>query len=160
MSESPASRRRPALPLHLDRRGVSVIETALLLPLLLSLLFLVIETGIYFTLQSSLDIGVLTTAETLRASWLGATSCSPSATTLKTSIRTNGGAPLSLTTLAVDIRQLATLSSAAVAIVDGSADTGGSGIAMVLRAQTTMSLLPVGTPVTVAATSIVRCPLY
>ncbi|MGD0105948.1 MAG: TadE/TadG family type IV pilus assembly protein [Rhodopila sp.] len=154
------SGRHRLLGLARDRRGVAVIEAVFVLPLFLSLMFVIIEIGIYFMLQSSLDVGVLTTAETLRTTWQGATSCSPSPSTLKTSIRTNGGALLSLSNLAVDVRLLSTLSSSAVAIVDGGVDSGGSGLAMVLRAQTTMPMLPGVTLLTMTSASIVRCPLY
>lgn len=154
--------RRKVLSLRRDRRGVALIEAAMVLPPFLTLIFMIIEVGIYFTLQSSLDAGVLAEAETLRTSMAaGSAFTAPTATVLKAAIAKNGGAVLLVGNLAVDVRQLATLSSGGtIAVADGSYDWGGSGSILVLRAQTTMPFLPSTTLLTLMATSIVRRPPY
>ena len=138
-----------------------MIEAVFVLPPFLSLLFLILVIGVYFTLQSSLDVGVLTTAETLRTNmFVGSSYSPPTAAVLKSAIRNNGGAVLSLSNLAVDVRQLSTLSSGPVAVVDGSDDWGGSGSILIVRAQTTMLFLPGTTVLTMTSTSMIRRPPY
>ena len=157
----PPPARRPPAALRRDRRGVALIEAALVLPPFLALLFVSIELGIYFTLQSALDLGVLTTAETLRTNMaVGRTYTAPTASVLKAAIAANGGAVLLVASLAVDVRQLSTLSAANQPVVDGVDDWGGSGAILVVRAQTTMPLLPGATLLTMNATAIVRRPPY
>ena len=51
--------RHPLRGLGSDRRGVAVIEAVFVLPPFLSLLFLILVIGVYFTFQSSLDVGFL-----------------------------------------------------------------------------------------------------
>jgi hypothetical protein len=62
--------------------------------------------------------------------------------------------------ISVDVRQLSTLSTASVAVLDGSDDWGGSGSILVVRAQTTMPFLPATTLLTLNSTAIVRRPPY
>lgn len=144
-----------------DRRGIAAIEAAFVVPPFVLLLFLIIETGVYFILQSALDVGVLSTAESLRTSMsVGSGFSPPAAATLKSTITSNGGAVLSVSAVSVDVRQLATLSAGAVAIADGSDDWGGSGSVLVVRAQATMLFLPGFTAPTIVSTSIVRRPSY
>jgi Flp pilus assembly protein TadG len=153
---------RPTLLARLrDRRGIAMIEAAFVLPPLLSMLFLIIELGVYFVLQSALDLGVLTTAETLRTNMaVGRTYTTPTASAVKAAIASNGGAVMAVANLAVDVRQLSTLSAAATPVVDGTYDWGGSGSVLILRAQTTMPLLPGTSLLTLVSTSIVRRPPY
>jgi Flp pilus assembly protein TadG len=144
-----------------DRSGVAAIEAAFILPPFLILIFLIIETGAYFTLQASLDAGVLTAGETLRTAMLaGSAFAPPTAAALKTTIITNGGALLSASAVILDVQALATLSAGAVAIVDGTVNWGGSGSVLILRAQATMPFLPGTTTVTMTSISILRRPPY
>jgi Flp pilus assembly protein TadG len=155
-----ATSRRRLFPWR-NRRGIAAIEAAFVLPPFITLLLLIIEVGVYFTLQSSLDTGVLATAETLRSNMVaGSAFAPPTAAALKTMIISNGGAILGVSSVAVDVRQLTTLSAGAVAVADGTDDWGGSGSVLVVRAQTTLPFLPGTTSLAVLATSIVRRPPY
>jgi Flp pilus assembly protein TadG len=159
MGERTTSRRW--LALWRNRRGVAAVEAAFVLPPFITLLLFIIEVGVYFTMQTSLDTGVLATAETLRSNMVvGSAFAPPTAAALKTMILSNGGAMLGVSNVAVDVRQLTTLSAGAVAVVDGSDDWGGSGAILVVRAQTTLPFLPGTTSLTVLSTSIVRRPPY
>ncbi len=152
---------RSPLSLRHDRRGLAAVETAFIMLPFLTLLFLIIELGIYFSMQSALDAGLLTTAEGLRSNLAASsTSSLPAAAALKTTISTNGGTLLSFSTLAVDVRQLSTLSAGAVAIADGTIESSVPGDVLVVRAQMTMPFVPGTTMATMTSTSIVRRPLY
>lgn len=162
MNESPNPAPEPRLSLRRDRRGVALIEAALVLPPFLTLLFLSIGVGIYFALQSSLDAGVLATAETLRTNMaVGSSYSQPTASDLSNWIAKNGGSVLLAANLSVDVSQLSTLSLNAKAVVAGTApDWGGSGSILVLRAQATTPFLPGATLLTLNSTSIIRRPPY
>jgi Flp pilus assembly protein TadG len=147
--------------LRRDRSGVTAIETALVLPPFVILLLMIIEVGIYFILQSSLDLGVLTTGEGLQTAMaVGRGYSPPDAAVLKASIAANGGAAILVANLAVDVRQLSTLSVGNQPVVDGSYDWGGSGSILVVRAQTTTQFLPGTSVLTMMSASIVRRPPY
>ena len=147
-----------------DRRGLAVIETAFVLPPFLTVMVMIVGVGIYFTLQSALDAGVLATAESLRSSMmLGTfTTSQISSTALKSAIASNGGAVMQVANLAVDVRQLSTRSAGSVAIVDGTNEYGASssGSILVVRAQSTLPFLPWVPALTIVSTSVIRRPPY
>jgi Flp pilus assembly protein TadG len=144
-----------------DSHGIATLEAAFVMPPFLFLLLLIVETGVYFILQSALDVGVLATAESLRSSMQAGSSFSPpTAAALKATINTNSGVPVGTSGLSVDVQQLTTLTAATVAITDGNDDWGGSGSVLVLRAQATMVFLPGFTPPVIRSTSVIRRPSY
>ena len=152
--------RTPAL-LPGDRRGVAGIEAALIMMTFITLIFMVIEVGIYFMMQSSLDIAVLTASETVRAAMQASSAYSPpSAATLKATIVTNGGAMLTSSTVVVDVNQLSTLSAGSVAVTDGSTNWGSSGGVVIVRAQATMTFQPSTLVLTAISTAILRRPTF
>ena len=112
-------------------------------------------------MQSSLDLGVLATAETLQTSMAAGSTFVPlTDTALKNSIAAKGGGVLSVANLTVDVQQLSTLSTATRAIGTGTDDWGGSGSILILRALTTTPYMPGSTLLPVASTSIIRRPPY
>jgi Flp pilus assembly protein TadG len=152
---------RPALSLRRDRRAAAAVEAALVIGPFLMLLFLIIQIGMYFTLQAALDTGVLGTAESLRARLLSSSSFSPpTAAALITEIVSNGGIVLGTFTVAVDVRQLSTLPGSAPVTAGGTTDWGTSGSVLILRAQATMPFLPSTALLTMTSTSIIRRPTY
>jgi Flp pilus assembly protein TadG len=145
-----------------DRRGVAAIETALVLTPFVTLLIGVLETGVYFTNQFSLDTGVLVTAETQSTAMMNTSPYSlPSVSTLKSSIATNGGSLVGVSNMIVDVRLLTNLTSSAVPISDGTQDiaTCAAGDILVLRAQASVKWLVAGfATLTIASSAIMRCP--
>jgi Flp pilus assembly protein TadG len=145
-----------------DRRGVSAIETGLLMTPFVTLLLGIISTGIYFTNQSSLDSGVLVTAETQGAAMLASSTYTlPSTSALKAAIASGGGSLLSASNMAVDVRLLTNLTNSAVPISDGTEDITScvSGDILVLRAQSSVNwLVPGFTTLSIASSAIMRCP--
>jgi Flp pilus assembly protein TadG len=151
-------RRRP----WRDRRGVTAVETGLLMAPFITLLIAVLQTGIYFTTQSALDTGVLNAAEALRVSLAaGASFSPPSNATLKSQISGGGGSMISTANLAVDVQQMTALAAGAVPISDGSLNWGGSDSVLVVRAQSAVSWIAAGSGwLTVTSMAIVRRPAY
>lgn len=144
-----------------DRQGVAAVEAALIMLTFVTMIFMVIEVGSYFMMQSSLDVAVLTASETVRAAMQLSSNCSAlNAATLKGIIVANGGAMLTSSTVAVDVHLLTTLSSGAVAVTDGSTDTVGSGSVVIVRATATMAFQPSTLVLTGMSTAILRCPWY
>jgi Flp pilus assembly protein TadG len=117
------------------RHGAAAIEFALLALPFITLMLFVLQMGIYFMAQTSLDTAVLSEAIALRNSIQASTNfVAPATTSVKTGVATSGGALLSTATLAVDVRQLTTLAGGITPIVDGVTDWGSSGSILVLRA--------------------------
>jgi Flp pilus assembly protein TadG len=161
MCQSGGAQRRTSAALGADRRGVAAVEAALIMLTFITLLFMVIEVGIYFIMQSSLDIAVLSASETIRtAMQLSSAYSPPNAATLKGTIVTNGGAMLTSSTVAVDVNQLSTLSAGAVTVTDGSTDWGSSGSVVIVRATATMTFQPSTLVLTAISTAILRRPAY
>lgn len=129
-----------------DRSAASAVEFALLMAPFFFLLMGVTQVGIFFMAQSALDTGVITTAETLRANFTtGTTATLLNAGQLKTSVSSSAGAMIANNaSLAVEIRQLSSLTSSSVPIVDGTVDYGPSTSTLVLRAQSTVVTLAPG----------------
>jgi hypothetical protein len=95
--------------------------------------------------QSALDTGVVRTAETLRTNFTtGSTATSLDASALKSSVVSSAGGMISNSNLSVELRQLSSLSSATVAITDGTVDYGSTTSTLVLRAQATVLTLAPG----------------
>lgn len=129
-----------------DRRGSSAVEFAIVaLPVLL-LMMGVIQVGLFYVAQASLDTGVIRTAEMLRNNFTtGTTATLPSAATLKENVSTAGGLMIQNNgNLSVELRQFSTLSAAIVAIQDGATDYGTKTSTVVLRAQATVPTLAPG----------------
>jgi Flp pilus assembly protein TadG len=125
---------RRALSLVRDKRGASAIEFAIVASPFFFLLMWILQLGIYFMTQVALDNGLIAEAEIVRAALV--TGTLPSAATIKTGVVTAAGALVSNnSTLKVEIRTIADLSSGAVAIVDGATDYGTTTSTLVLRAS-------------------------
>lgn len=130
----------------IDRRASSAVEFAILAAPFFYLLMGIAQVGIFYMAQSALDTGVIKTAETLRTNFTtGTTATLLDAGALKTSVATSAGAMvINNATLSVEIRQLSSLSSGIVAIVDGTVDYGTSTSTLVVRAQSTVVTLAPG----------------
>jgi Flp pilus assembly protein TadG len=142
-----------------DRRGATAVEFAIVALPFLFLVLAVIQMGLFYMSQSALDSGVLTTAQSLRNSFTSTSPSFPGASTLKTDVATSSGGMIhNNTTLAVEIRQLANLTSSAVPIVDGTIDYGSTTSVLVLRAQAKVPLFTPGfsSVANVVSTAIVR----
>lgn len=156
---------RPALMRSLadlarDSRGSSAVEFALVCVPLVFILMMILQMGIYYMAKSSLDAGVIETADvivcafnansnatTTTSSISVPSSCSTAASDLSgTSLKAlvasqSGGLVHNDATLAVDLRGLTTLSAAIVPITDRQVDTsqsnkqGASLSLLVLRAE-------------------------
>jgi Flp pilus assembly protein TadG len=129
-----------------SRRASSAVEFAILAAPFFYLLMGVTQVGIFYMAQSALDAGVIKTAETLHTNFTtGTTATLLNAGQLKTSVSTSAGAMISNdATLAVEIRQLNSLTSAAVPIADGTVDYGSSTTTLVVRAQSSVVTLAPG----------------
>jgi Flp pilus assembly protein TadG len=135
-----------------NRRASSAVEFAIIAAPFMLAVMGVIQVGIFYMAQSALDTGTAKTAETLRTNFTtGATATLLSAGQLKSSVASSAGAMISNdSTLLVEIRQLSSLSTATVAIADGTVDygtAGGGGTAgstLVLRAQSSVVTLAPG----------------
>jgi Flp pilus assembly protein TadG len=129
-----------------DRCASSAVEFAIVAAPFFFLLMAVTQVGIFYMAQSALDTGVAKTAETLRTNFTtGTTATLLGASALKSSVVTSAGAMITNdSTLAVEIRQLTSLSSASVPIVDGTVDYGSTTSTLVLRAKSTVVTLAPG----------------
>jgi len=105
--------------------GSNAIEFAILaLPFILLLVFIV-QIGIFFVSQAALDIGVAKAAEQLRAGFAKVTYTKPNAAALKSAVVASAGALISNTSaLAVEIQPVSNLTSAGLAVVDGTNNYG------------------------------------
>jgi Flp pilus assembly protein TadG len=161
MQEAGKSGRRGLVSFGRDRGGLAVVEAALVLPVFLGLVFLIIGVGVYHTTQSSLDTGVLLTAESLASNMaVGSSYTPPTAAALTASIVSNGGSILQASNLLVDVHQLSTLSAGTVQVRDGIYDWGGSGSILVVRVQSVVPFLPESAGVTITSSSLIRRPPY
>jgi len=155
-------RRRLAPIVFRDRRGMAAIETAMLLLPFLTLLLGILGTGAYFVNQTSLDSGVLVTAEAQTTAMLTQSPYAlPSGAAFKAAIQSAGGSLLALSNLSVDVRLLTNLTSAVVPIVDGTEDitTCVGGDILVLRAQASVNWsVPGFSTLTIESAAIFRCP--
>jgi Flp pilus assembly protein TadG len=120
-----------------DTQAASAVEFALVAVPLIFMLMGAIQIGLYYMVQSSLDTGVLKTADSLRRSFsTGTTPTLPTASVLKTTVVQNsGGLVRNDSSLAVEIRQISSLSSTIVPIVDGTVDYGSTTTTLAIRAQ-------------------------
>jgi Flp pilus assembly protein TadG len=117
-----------------DERAAAAVEFAMVAWPFIFLLLWIVQLGMFFMTQASLDSGVIAEAETLRADLVAGTL--PTAATLKAGVVSNAG-PLvaNNSTLSVEIRTLTDLDSSTVAITDGYADYGTTTSTLVLRAK-------------------------
>jgi Flp pilus assembly protein TadG len=120
-----------------DSRAASAVEFAIVCGPFFFLLMGVAQVGIFYMTQSALDTGTIKTAEMLRNNFTtGTTAVLPGGASLKTSLVNYAGALINNnSTLSVEVRQLDTLSSGTVSIVDGTTDYGSNTSTLVLRAQ-------------------------
>jgi Flp pilus assembly protein TadG len=117
-----------------DQRGASAVEFAIVATPFFFLLMWMLQLGIYFMTQVSLDNGLIAEAETIRENLVVGTK--PSAAAIKTGVVAASGALISNnSTLMVEIRTLADLDSGTVPIVDGATDYGTTTSTLVLRAS-------------------------
>jgi Flp pilus assembly protein TadG len=143
-----------------DRRGSSAVEFAIVSTPFLFLLLAVVQLGVFYMTQSALESGVIRTAITLRTNFTtGTTATLPDAGSLKSSVVSNGGAMINNDgNLAVEIRQLTSLTSGSVAIVDGTSDYGTNTSTLVLRAKASVTPFAPGfsSLMTVYSSALVR----
>jgi Flp pilus assembly protein TadG len=143
-----------------SRSGSSAVEFAIVATPMLMLVLGIIQIGLFYLSQSSLDTGVIKTAETLRNNFTTGTSAVlPDAATLKASVATSGGGMIANNpNLLVEVRQFSTLSAAVLPIVDGTTDYGNKTSTLVLRAQATVPTLApgLGGLTTIRASAMVR----
>jgi Flp pilus assembly pilin Flp len=120
-----------------DASGASAVEFAIVAGPFILLVLCILQVGVYYMTQSSLDTGVIRTADALRNSFTQAAAPTlPNATTLKSSVVTNsGGMVRNNSYLAVEIRELSDLGGGSVPVTDGINDYGDVRSALVLRAQ-------------------------
>jgi Flp pilus assembly protein TadG len=134
-----AEHQEPALQIHRrfwrDASGASAVEFAIVSGPFILLVLCVLQVGLYYMTQSSLDTGVIRTADALRNSFTqAATPTLPNATTLKSSVVSNSGGMIS-NNLSVEIRELSDLTGGSVPITDGINDYGDVTSTLVVRAQ-------------------------
>jgi Flp pilus assembly protein TadG len=128
-----------------NRRASSAVEFAILAAPFFYLLMGITQVGIFYMAQSALDTGVVKTAEALRTNFTtGSTAPALSAGALKSNVVSSAGGMISSSNLSVELRQLSSLASAAVAITDGTVDYGSTTSTLVLRAQATVLTLAPG----------------
>jgi Flp pilus assembly protein TadG len=137
---------KSALPIH-DRlcrfgrsaAGAAAVEFALVAIPFLFLILGVLQVGIYYLVQSSLDAGIIGTADALRSSFSTTSPTFPNASTLKTEVVAHSGGMIrNDSTLAVEIRQLTSLDSAVLPVTDGTIDYGSATSTLVLRARSSV----------------------
>jgi hypothetical protein len=109
--------------------------------------------GIFYMTQAALDNGVNTASANLRSIFTNATTTPtlPSASQLKTEVASAGGGMLATGSgLAVEIRQLSSLSSGQIAVTDGTIDYGyplpndTPGTPLALRATSSVIIIAPG----------------
>jgi Flp pilus assembly protein TadG len=126
-----------------DAAGASAIEFAIVGIPFLFLILGILQVGIYYMAQTSLDAGLIAEANTLRSSFTttAAQTC-PAAGVIKTAIVSkSGGLIQNNSSLWVEIRQLTTLDGAILpmtASTDGTCDYGSTTSVLVLRAQSSV----------------------
>lgn len=148
-----------ALAFAADEGGSNAIEFSLLASPFIFMLVGVLQLGVYFMAQSALDSAVARTAESLRRSFNTSTVTTfPNAATLKSRVATySGGMIQNNTNLAVEIRQLTSLTGAKVEIVDATNDYGSDASVLALRAKSSvLSFLPGFSSFKVSSTALVR----
>jgi Flp pilus assembly protein TadG len=142
-----------------DCRGATAVEFSFLaLPFLL-LIMCVMQLGMYYMTQVSLDAGTVKEAETLRQAFnTGVTPVLPTGSALKTAIVSASGNGVVASGMAVEIQPLANLDSGGVAISDGTANYGTAWTPLVLRAKYTFSTFLPGwaSTVSINSSAIVR----
>jgi hypothetical protein len=129
-----------------DRRASSAVEFAIVAAPFFYLLMGIAQVGIFYMAQSALDTGVSNTALALRANFsTGSPATLLDSGALKSSVVNGAGAIISNdSSLSVEIRQLTSLDSAMVPIVDGTVDYGSTTSTLVLRAQSSVVTLAPG----------------
>jgi Flp pilus assembly protein TadG len=129
-----------------SRRASSAIEFAILAAPFFYLIMGIIQVGIFYMAQSALDTGVIKTAETLHANFsTGSAATLLDAGALKSSVASSAGAMITNdSTLAVELRQISSLTTPNIPIADGTVDYGSSSSTLVLRAQSTVVTLAPG----------------
>jgi len=126
--------------------AASAVEFAIVATPFIFLVLGILQISVYYMAQSSLDAGVVSAANCLRSTFTTAslpaancpfTTTTPSASAIKTQVvAASGGLVHNDSTLLVEIRQLANLSSSIIAIADGTTDYGSSTTnVLVIRGQ-------------------------
>jgi Flp pilus assembly protein TadG len=129
-----------------ENKAASAVEFALVAIPFLFLILAILQLGVFYMAQSSLNAGMVATANCLRSTFttssLPAANCpftvtTPTASTIKTQVvAASGGLIHNDSTLAVEIRQISDLDSSAVPITDGFTDYGSSTTnVLVIRGQ-------------------------
>jgi Flp pilus assembly protein TadG len=122
-----------------DEAGASAVEFSIVsLPFVL-LLLMILQMGIYYMTQSSLDAGIIQAADQLVNSFnTGTAPAMPTAVSLKTLVVSKaGGLIRNDASLSVDLRKLSTLSTAVVPI-GSTIDASVARDILVLRAQSSV----------------------
>lgn len=140
--------------------GASAVEFAIVLAPFVFLLLGLAQMGVYYYAQISLDAGVLKTAEYLNTDFRtgSGTPTLPDATTLKSYVQTYGGTFSNASNVSVEIRQLTSLTSGLVSIVDGTVDYGGTTSILALRGQANLTIFApmLGSLASVRSSALVR----
>ena len=143
-----------------DTRGVVALEFAILALPFLIFMIATMQVAVFYITQAALDNGVLRTAEQTRVGFATGTAVTlPTAETLKANVVQYAGALITNNAnLAVELRQLSSLSGGSVAITDGVVDVGGTTSALVLRAKAKVAIFAPGfsTLTWVTSTAMVR----
>ena len=143
-----------------DCRGAAAHELALLGVPFVILLLSVMQMGVYFMTQMSLNAGTVQAAEALHAVFAtGATPDTASFTSsMKSTIVSGAGGGINSNGVSVEVQPLSNLGSSYVAISDGTASYGSAWTPLVLRASYSFTpFIPlVGSTWTVKSSAIVR----
>ena len=141
-----------------DRQGASAVEFSFIVMPFIMLLMGILQMAIYFMTQSSLDAGVIQTADSLVNSFYSSTVPSvPTAAALQALVvAKSGGMIQNNATLVVELREFSLLSVAPLPITN-TVDPSQPLDVLALRAQATvLSLVPGFTNMTVRSSAIVR----
>jgi Flp pilus assembly protein TadG len=143
MSSARGSRRRTTLALFLrDRKASSAVEFAIVSIPFIYLVLFILQMGIFYMAQSSLDAGVIQTADYIVNTYNSGTTPTLTANSLHAMVYAKSGGMLKNdSNFKVDFQPFVNLTSALVPITDGvfntgtNASNGASGSVMALRAQ-------------------------
>jgi Flp pilus assembly protein TadG len=119
-----------------EDRAASAVEFALIATPFLFLILAILQLSVFYMAQSSLNAGVVATANSLRSGFTSTTPSFPNAAALKAQVVSgSGGLIHNDSTLAVEIRQLVNLDASLVPISDGTNDYGTTTSVLVIRSQ-------------------------
>ena len=133
------------LSLGRDSRGTSAVEFAIVSMPVILMMLMILQMGIYYMTQSSLDAGTIQAADSLVNSFYTSTTPSvPTAAQLKTLVLSkSGGLVRNNASLFVELRLFATLSATSLPI-SNTVDPSVAGSILALRAQASVPIFVPG----------------